>query len=148
MKFEIKNRWSGEVQFAAEIECDEDANCSLKLGLAVKAALAASADLRSANLESANLRSADLRSADLESANLESANLEYANLESADLRSANLESANLESANLEYADLSYQDFILCPIICKMSKIVSMYENLYFFRPNCFLKMYFCLFEER
>src|SRR5882757_8505993 len=86
MKFELKNRWSGEVQVTAEIECAEDAEFSLKVGLAVKWAVEHKANLRSANLSSANLRSANLSSA-----NLRSANLSYANLSSADLSYANLD---------------------------------------------------------
>src|SRR5882757_145544 len=107
MKFELKNRWSGEVQVTAEIECAEDAEFSLKVGLAVKWAVEHKANLRSANLSSANLRSANLSSADLSYANLSYANLSYANLSSANLSYANLRSANLSSANLSSADLSY-----------------------------------------
>ena len=33
MKFEIKNRWSGAVQFTAEIDCAEDASPSIKLNI-------------------------------------------------------------------------------------------------------------------
>ncbi|MBB3521092.1 pentapeptide repeat-containing protein [Rhizobium sp. BK456] len=129
MKFDVLDRYTGEVKFTADIECKEDALPSLKLGLAVKWAIKGKADLRSANLRSAdlssaNLRSANLRSADLSSANLSSANLSYADLSSAnlsyanlrsadlrsaDLRSANLRSADLRSANLRSADLSYAD---------------------------------------
>ena len=131
MKFDILNRFSGEVQFSAEIDCKADDLPSVKLGMAVKVAVKenadlygadlSSADLYGADLSSANLRSADLssanlRSADLSSANLRSANLYGADLSSADLRSANLygadlygadlRSANLSSANLYGADLS------------------------------------------
>ena len=74
MKIEIKNRWTGGVVFACEAG-------SMKL--AVKAAIAAKANLRRANLERANL--------------------EGANLEGADLRGANLERANLRRANLDYS---------------------------------------------
>ena len=35
MQFEIKNRWSGKVQFAANIECSADASFGVKVGLAV-----------------------------------------------------------------------------------------------------------------
>ena len=73
MKFDIKTRWSGDVQFVAEIHCDDDVGYALKVGLAVKWALK----------NSANLRSADLRSADLSGANLRSANLRSANLSGA-----------------------------------------------------------------
>jgi uncharacterized protein YjbI with pentapeptide repeats len=121
MKFDVLDRFTGEVKFTAEIDCADSALPSLKLGLAVKWAIKEKADLRSADLRSAdlssanlssadlrsaNLRSADLRSADLISADLSSANLSSANLSSADLRSANLRSANLSSANLSSANLS------------------------------------------
>ena len=102
MKFEIKNRWTAEVQVTAEIECAEDDTFSLKLGLAVKWAVE-----HKANLRYANLRYANLRSADLSYANLRSANLRYAHLSYANLRSANLRYADLSYADLSYADLSY-----------------------------------------
>lgn len=34
IKFDVTNRWSGKVQFTAEIDCDESASTSIKLGLA------------------------------------------------------------------------------------------------------------------
>jgi hypothetical protein len=93
MKYQIKNRFSGEVQFECELTADlENSGYGLKLGFAVKKAIEGTADLRYANLRSADLRYADLRSADLSSADLRSADLS-----SADLRSANLRSADLRS---------------------------------------------------
>ena len=89
MKFEIKNRFSGELIFSVE---------TTSWKLAVEAAIKSYADLRYANLRYANLRSANLRSANLSSADLRSADLRSANLRSADLRSADLRSANLRSA--------------------------------------------------
>ena len=88
MKFEILNRFSGEVQFSAEIDCKADDLPSVKLGMAVKVAVKERADLRSADLRSANLRSANLYGADLRSANLRSADLYGANLYGADLKDA------------------------------------------------------------
>jgi hypothetical protein len=114
MKFEIKNRWSGNVQFTAEIEANETTSIWIKIGLAVKWAISNSANLSGANLSGAdlsgaNLRSADLRSADLSGANLSGANLSGANLRSANLRSADLRSADLRSADLRRADLRCAD---------------------------------------
>ena len=63
MKFEIRNRWSGEVQFTAEIECAPDESYSIKLGLAVKYAIKARADLAGAYLARANLAGAYLAGA-------------------------------------------------------------------------------------
>ncbi len=112
MKFEVKNRYSGEIQFTAEITCDKDASTSFKLGLAVRWAIENRANLRYANLSSADLRyanlsSADLSYADLNNADLSSADLRYANLSSADLSYADLNNADLRYADLSYADLRY-----------------------------------------
>jgi hypothetical protein len=101
IKFDVLNRFYGTVQFSAEIECGDDAPKSVKLGLAVKWAIA-----NKTNLSSANLSSANLSFADLSSANLSSANLSFANLSSANLRFADLSSADLSFANLSFADLS------------------------------------------
>ena len=65
MKFEVKNRFSGKVQFTAEIDCDADTSRSLKLGLAVRWAIKNNASLRDADLRGADLRGANLRGADL-----------------------------------------------------------------------------------
>lgn len=50
---EIRNRWTGNVQFTASIECAEDAPLGAKIGLAVKWARASDADLRDADLRGA-----------------------------------------------------------------------------------------------
>ena len=60
MQFEIKSRWSGAVIFTAYIEADESASASINLGLAVKEAVKARANLRGADLRDANLRDAHL----------------------------------------------------------------------------------------
>ena len=139
IKFNVLNRWSGEVQFTAEIKCDYRVRRGIKLGLAVRWALSNSANLRGANLCGAdlcganlrgadlcgadlcganlrgadlcgaNLRGADLCGADLCDADLCDADLYNANLRGADLRGANLRGANLCGADLCYADLCYAD---------------------------------------
>lgn len=120
MKFEIKHRFSGEILFSCEAE---------SLGIAVKLALKARADLSYANLRSTNLRYADLsctnlRSANLRYANLRSADLRYVDLRSTYLRYADLRCTNLRGADLRYADLSYAnlrgadlDFSSWPLHC-------------------------------
>ena len=50
MKFEIKNRWTGEVKFTAEIDAVESTPLSLKIGLAVKWAIETRANLTGADL--------------------------------------------------------------------------------------------------
>ena len=63
IKQEILNRFSGEVIFTAEIECAADELPSIKMGLAVKAAVKAGANLAEANLAGANLADANLAEA-------------------------------------------------------------------------------------
>ena len=65
MKFEVKNQWTGKVQFVADIECDDNATLSVKIGLSVKWAVSNRANLRGADLRGADLYGADLRGADL-----------------------------------------------------------------------------------
>ena len=101
MKFEVKNRWSGEVQFTAEIEADDTTSLSVKIGLAVKWAVKSRADLSGADLSGA-----DLSGADLSRAYLSRADLSGADLSGADLSRAYLSRADLSGAYLSRADLS------------------------------------------
>ena len=105
MKFEVKNRWSGSVQFTADIECDESASYRFKLGLAVRWAFKGDADLSDADLSGAYLRDADLRGAYLRDADLRDADLSGAYLRGAYLRDADLSDADLSGAYLRDADL-------------------------------------------
>ena len=125
MKFEIKNRWTGAVQFERELGAEfETEEFRVRLGAAVKLAIKARADLAradltgadltganlaGANLAGANLARADLTGANLAFANLAGANLAGANLAGADLAFANLAGANLAGANLARADLDRAD---------------------------------------
>ena len=84
MQYEIKNRWTGNVQFTAEIDATADTPRSLKIGLAVKWAAENGANLSGADLRSAYLRGANLIGANLSDTNLSDANLRYANLRDAD----------------------------------------------------------------
>jgi len=85
---EIRNRWNGEVIFAADVEVNPRMSHSIKLGAAVLLALAANADLSGADLSRANLYGANLSGANLYCANLYCANLSRANLSGADLSGA------------------------------------------------------------
>ena len=80
MQYEIKNRFSLEVIFTAEIEADEKTSNSIKLGLAIKAAIKIKANLQEADLQWANLQEANLQWANLQEANLRGANLRGANI--------------------------------------------------------------------
>ena len=105
MFFDIKNRWSGQVQFSAEIDCDINAETGIKVGLAVKLAVKTGASLVGANLARASLARANLDRANLDGANLVGANLVGANLVGANLARANLARASLDGANLARASL-------------------------------------------
>ena len=85
MKFEIKNRWTGDIQFTAEITCDENAAWGIKVGLAIKWARKNNAVLSGADLSGADLRNADLSGAVLSGADLRNAVLRNAVLRNADL---------------------------------------------------------------
>jgi len=116
MQFEIRNRWSGAVQITAEIDCAADALLAVKLGLAVKWAVTAKADLSWADLTGADLTGAHLSWADLTGADLTGANLGGADLSWADLTGADLSGADLTGANLGGADLTGADLTGGPVI--------------------------------
>ena len=68
MQFDIRNRYTGAVQFTAEIACAEDAPASVKIGSAVIWAAMTGANLRRADLSDADLSGAYLRGANLSGA--------------------------------------------------------------------------------
>ena len=70
-KIEIKNRWTGEVLFSAEV----DQPSELALRAALESAVKSGVDLSGANLSDANLIGANLRGAYLSDANLSGAYL-------------------------------------------------------------------------
>ena len=106
IKFSIFNRFSGSLQFTAEIDCSADVPNSCKVGLAVKWAIKSRANLYGADLSGANLSRADLYRANLYGADLSGANLSGANLSRADLSGADLSGADLSGADLSGANLS------------------------------------------
>ena len=65
MKHEILNRYTGKVQFTAEIDCKETDSLYVKIGLAVMWGIKSGAYLRGAYLRDAYLTGAYLRGADL-----------------------------------------------------------------------------------
>ena len=93
IKFEVKSRWSGAVKFTAEIDCDENASHSVKLGLAVKWGLKNDTDLRDTDLSGAVLSGAVLRDTDLRGADLRDTDLSGAVLSGAVLRDTDLRGA-------------------------------------------------------
>ena len=103
LKFDVLNRFTGAVQFTAEIECKPDELLSVKLGLAVQWAIKSCAYLSGADLSGADLSRADLSGADLSGADLSGADLSGAYLSGADLRGADLSRADLSGADLSGA---------------------------------------------
>jgi len=53
MRFEVRNRFTGDVQFTAEIEADDGTPFSIKIGRAVQWAYKSGANLRGADLRGA-----------------------------------------------------------------------------------------------
>jgi uncharacterized protein YjbI with pentapeptide repeats len=105
MKFKVYNRWSGDIQFTAEIKAGANNSEYMKLGLAVRWAHETGASLVGANLVGASLVGASLVGASLDGANLVGANLDGASLVGASLDGANLDGASLVGANLVGANL-------------------------------------------
>ena len=75
MHFEIKHRWNGSVLWSGEIECAADTSDGIKLGLAIRLAVKARADLTRADLRGADLTDADLTDAVFRDADLRGADL-------------------------------------------------------------------------
>ena len=88
IKYDVRNQFTGGVQFTAEIECGAEAAESLKLRLAVLWAIKSGADLSGTYLRGADLSGTYLRGANLRDANLRDANLSGADLSGADLSGA------------------------------------------------------------
>ena len=104
-KFDILNRFSGAIQFTAEIDCSDDTPLSTKLWRAVKWGVTNKSDLSWANLSWANLSWANLSRVDLAGADLSGADLSGADLSGANLSRVDLAGANLSGANLSRAGL-------------------------------------------
>ena len=117
MKFEIKNRFTGEtittinsdswknaVQKALKNETSLDGANLYKANL--DGASLNRASLNRANLNGASLNGANLYKANLDGASLNGANLDGASLNGASLNGANLYKANLDGANLNRASLN------------------------------------------
>ena len=129
-KFEVRNRWTGAVQFTAEISATPDMSPRVKLGLAVRWGHSNGADLSGADLSGADLSGADLSGADLSRADLSRADLRGADLSGADLSGADLSGAVLRGADLSGADLrgavlSGDVLVDCPV-----KIPDIHKAVY------------------
>lgn len=92
-QFTIQRRpnWSHLEPVTVTIDCDPLTPQSVKLGLAVKAALVSGANLRGVNLRGVNLSGANLYGANLYGADLRGADLYGANLRGALIRNEPIE---------------------------------------------------------
>ena len=111
IKFDVLNRYSGEVQFTAEIDCSEDTERSWKLRLSVLWAIEHKANMRyadmsGANMSGANMRGANMIGADMSGANMRGADMRCANMICANMSCANMSSANMSCANMSCANMS------------------------------------------
>ena len=68
ISFDILHRWTGKLVFTAEIEAEDGASRAIKLGLAIRVAVRAKANLSGADLRGANLSGANLSEANLSGA--------------------------------------------------------------------------------
>jgi len=128
--YNILNRFLGEIQCSVEIDCAPDALPNVKLGFAIKVAIAENKNLSGTYLCGANLSGANLSGANLGGANLRGANLRGAYLSDANLGGANLSDANLGGVYL--SDAKIRDGItisLIPIqIFNLVWAVSIYDQ--------------------
>ncbi len=113
IKFDVKNRWTGDVQFTAEIDCDKSEATSIKLGLAVMWAIKTGAYMKDANMEGANMAYAYMAYANMEGANMEGAYMRGANMEGAYMRGANMRGANMRGAYMRGANMEGAYIIHC-----------------------------------
>ncbi|QEE24493.1 pentapeptide repeat-containing protein [Rhodanobacter glycinis] len=125
MKFEIKNRWTGTVQYSCELDAEiAGKSYGIQIGFAVKKALAdgsdlSGSDLSGSNLRGSNLRGSNLRGSDLSGSDLSGSDLSGSDLSGSDLRGSdlsgsdlsgsNLRGSNLRGSNLRGSDLSGSD---------------------------------------
>ena len=105
-QFTITKRPGWGAAITVTIECDPLATMGVKLGLAVRVARNARADLTGADLAGAYLTRANFAGADLTRADLTGADLAGANLAGADLTRADLTGADLTGADLAGAYLT------------------------------------------
>ncbi|MDA5192780.1 pentapeptide repeat-containing protein [Govanella unica] len=129
--FEVKNRWTGAVQFVAEINCAEDAPRALKLRLAVMWALKLKISLTCCDLNDADLSTMDLAWADFAGASCARANFAYADLCATDFTGVDCTAADFTNVNATVSDFS---------LAKLTHAICTNAN---FRGSCMPGADFC-----
>ena len=109
MKFDIRNRFTNEVQFTAEIEADENTPLSVKMGLAVRWGHRSNRNLSGSNLRGSDLSGSNLSGSDLRGSNLSGSDLSGSNLRGSDLSGSNLRGSDLSGSDLRGSNLSGSD---------------------------------------
>ena len=110
MKYEIKNRWTGDVIFSAETK-----NFKLAVKMAVEQKINLSnsnlsnSNLSGSDLSGSNLSGSDLRSSDLSNSNFRGSNFRGSDLSGSDLRSSDLSGSDLRSSDLSNSNLRNSD---------------------------------------
>ena len=111
MKFDIKSRWTGKVIFTAEITASEWDSYGVKLGLAVKVAVnaganMAGADMAGVNMAGANMTGANMAGAYMTGANMAGAYMAGANMTGAYMAGVNMAVAYMAGANMTGANMT------------------------------------------
>ncbi len=105
-KFDVRDRFTNEVKFTAEIECAPDAAPSIKLGLAIVWGYRNKKDLSCANMAGANMADAYMAGANMAGANMAGANMAGANMADAYMAGANMAGANMADAYMAGANMA------------------------------------------
>ena len=100
MKFQIKNRWTGELIVEGDFS---------SLAELVRDAVRRRVSLRDSNLSDSNLSGSDLRYSNLRYSNLRYSNLRGSNLSGSDLSGSDLSGSDLSGSDLRGSDLSGSD---------------------------------------
>ena len=110
MKFEIKNRWTGKVQYSCELSAEvADKSYGVQLGFAVKSAVRSGSDLSGSDLRGSDLSGSDLSGSDLSGSDLSGSDLSGSDLRGSNLRGSDLRDSNLIGSDLSDSDLSGSD---------------------------------------
>jgi hypothetical protein len=109
MKYKVYNRYTGEVQFTADIDATEGTPRGWKSRLAILWAIKNGADMRGADMSGANMRGANMSHANMSDANMIYANMSGANMSGANMRDANMSGADMRGANMRDANMSGAD---------------------------------------
>ncbi len=141
MKFDVLNRFTGAVQFTAEIDCAEDAPISIKLRLAVLWGITNGSNLCDCDLSGSNLSDCDMSDCSLRGRNLRLCNgsdrhLRGSNLSDCDLRGSNLRGSNLRYSNLRGSNLRDCDLRYSNLIILQTDIWTCYIQLEHIRIGC------------